>query len=399
MRIHEPAAALDGDSVTLQARIDLARDAARYPDRVWFKFPRRFEPLLTRGVEPFVVALSSLASAHDEPIEVGRPISERLSVGLDEYWAILSGWAPRRFHPLRLEGAGLVADEPPANAVAAAAFSGGVDSFFTLYSSLERPPSHRVRYALFIHGFDIPLSDRQTYEAAAAAYEEALAKLGVSLVRVETNLRQFVPPAHWEMGHGSALIGTGLLLSGGARRFLVPSSKSYLTLDPWGSDPLVDGLLSTDGMQVVHDGARYTRFDKLQLMRDWPVIRPLLRTCYERPEAFRNCGHCNNCRRTMMVLASLGVLGRFDTFPPTRSTLHFLNCLWETPHERLFGGQAIREAAASGQAELAWAGRVAMQTSRVRHAFAALKKWSRPFRHRLKSRTQRPWGQTSAVMK
>ena len=68
-------------------------------------------------------------------------------------------------------------------------------------------------------------------------------------------------------------------------------------------------------------------------------------------------------------------------------------------HERLFGGQAIREAAASGQTELAWAGRVAMQTSRVRHAFAALKKWSRPFRHRLKSRTQRPWGQTSAVMK
>jgi hypothetical protein len=392
MRIHEPTVIFDEDAVTLSARVDLERASSRYPDRVWFKVPSRFEPLLTRGIEPFVVALSSLAAAHDEPIEVSQAVSERLSVGLDEYWAILSGWAPRRFRPLRLRAAGLVADEPHANAVAAAAFSGGVDSFYTLYSSLDKPPSHRVRYALFIHGFDIPLNDRRTYEAAAAAYEEALGKLGVSLVRVETNLRQFVPPAHWEMGHGSALIGTGLLLSRGARRFLVPSSKSYPTLDPWGSDPLVDGLLSTDGMQVIHDGARCSRFDKLQIMRDWPVIRPLLRTCYERPDAFRNCGHCHNCRRTMLVLASLGVLDRFPTFPQTGSALHFLNSLWETPHERLFGGQAIREAAASGKAGLAWVGRVAMLTSRVRQVLGALKKRSRPFRNRLKLRVQRAGG-------
>jgi hypothetical protein len=49
-------------------------------------------------------------------------------------------------------------------------------------------------------------------------------------------------------------------------------------------------------------------------LRDWEVVRPLLRTCYEHPEAFRNCSDCLNCRRTMMVLAAIGVLGEYKTF-------------------------------------------------------------------------------------
>jgi hypothetical protein len=387
MRISSPELVVDSDTVTLKAEIALAHAAANFPPALWFRFPRRFEPLLSRGAEPFVAAVSSLASALDEPIEVDAAISERLSVGLEEYWAIISCWAPQRFHPVRLN-CHLRAGDPAATGAAAAAFSGGVDSFFTLFRGADRPSTYRIGHALFIHGFDIPLAEQRTYAVAAAACEDALAKMGVALIRAETNARDFIPAAHWEMGHGSLLAGAALTLAGGVRRFFVPSSKSYTTLAPWGSDPLLDGLLSTDQLQIVHDGARYTRFDKLQAMKDWVLLRPLLRTCYERVDGLRNCGRCSNCRRTMFVLDCLGVLEEFTTFPSIRSPSHFLRSRWETQHERLFGTQAIAYAAANGRPDLAWVGRIAMQTSRVTALLGKLKVWSRPYRRRL----QPNWG-------
>jgi hypothetical protein len=136
------------------------------------------------------------------------------------------------------------------------------------------------------------------------------------------------------MSHGSALCGTALTLAGAVRRFFVPSSKSYTTLELWGSDPLIDVLLSTERLQIIHDGAAFTRFA---------------------------CGLCSNCRRTMMVLAALGVFDEFETFPPVTSPTHFLTSGWDTPHERLFGKQLITYAAANGRTGLVWAGRYGAQ--------------------------------------
>jgi hypothetical protein len=264
------------------------------------------------------------------------------------------------------------------------AFSGGVDSFFTLYRHLqerERYPSHVVRYALFVHGFDIPLSDERSYRTAFEAYEQVLAEHGVTLVGVITNLREFVGHADWNMSHGSALCGTAMTLSPVLRRFFVPSSKSYGTLEPWGSDPLIDALLSTDDFQVIHDGAAYTRFEKLQAMQSWDVIRPLLRTCYEEVDGLRNCGRCRNCRRTMFVLAALGELDKFQTFPPVASPARFRWARWDTPHERLFAQQSIEYAARNGRGSIAMAGRLAMKRSQalaVKRRLVQL--WRRPVR-------------------
>jgi hypothetical protein len=250
--------------------------------------------------------------------------------------------------------------------------TGGVDSFFTLFrhrKGQEPRSGYCLDYALFVHGFDIPLADQRTYDQAAAAYEDALADCGIQLIRVASNLRSFIDHAGWGMSHGSALCGAALTLTGAVRRFFVPSSKSYTTLEPWGSDPLIDALLSTDQLQIIHDGAAFTRFEKLYAMRDWQFIRPLLRTCYARPDGLRNCGQCSNCRRTMMVLAALGVLDKFKTFPAIISPMHYLKSRWETPHEQLFGKQLITYARENGRIGLAWAGRLAMGRSSVKRVW------------------------------
>ena len=368
MRIEAPDIVADSESVTLQACVRLENRADRFPERLWFRYPREWESLLSQRLEPFITSLSSVASVLREPIQVDAAISERLHAGLEEYWTIFHRWFPERFFPVEVQPEGYAADPVPA-AACGTAFSGGVDSFFSLFrhhGTRELRPTYRVRYALFVHGFDIPLADHRTYGVTSAAYEEALASCGVQLIRVATNVRQFVKVANWEMSHGSALSGVAMTLAQAMRRFYVPSSKSYTTIEPWGSDPLIDGLLSTDQFEVIHDGAAYTRFDKLEQMQDWAPFRRLLRTCWEHPDGLRNCGHCTNCRRTMMVLASLGVLDSFETFPRVVSARHFASGHWETPHERLFGAQSIAYAQEHGRTAVAWAGRIAMRRSHAR---------------------------------
>ena len=230
-------------------------------------------------------------------MHIEGPFSERLSLGLDEYWKVMALWKPKEFSHFRLTGAQLLPETITPGRAAAAAFSGGVNSFFTQFCDNERPAGFRMKYAMFAHGFDIPLKDEDIFVNAAAQYEPLLAERGVELLRVTSNVRDFVPTGKWEMAHGSVLVGTALTLSAGVSRFFVPSSANYLTIRQWGSSPLIDGLLSTDGMQIIHDGAAYSRFEKLRAMKDWEPLQKVVRICYEHPDAFQNCGQCKSCRK------------------------------------------------------------------------------------------------------
>jgi hypothetical protein len=334
--------------------------------------------LIEDGIEPFLVALSSRAALAHTPIEVEGPISERLHTGLDEYWRVFSCWRPDTFAPVEVRHGGFCTRATHGSHLAAA-FTGGVDSFFTLFrhtarreSALE-PAPQGMAYALFVHGFDIPLEDEATYRVAADAYEQALAPLGVQLLRVATNLKQFM--RKWDYSHGSALCGTAMLTRRAIGRFLVPSSKTYTTLEPWGSDPLVDPLLSSDGFDVVHDGAAFSRFDKLHAMREWPVIRPLLRTCYAHPDGLANCGRCAKCLRTMLVLAALGILEQFPTFPRVPSLRAFAGTSWETRHQQLFGRQAVEYATGRGASEIARVGKTVLARSRRKALLREVRSW------------------------
>lgn len=386
MRIHAPDITSASGSITLSARVSVETAATRLPDTLWFSLPERYEPMIARGTEPFVVALRPSASILNEDITIEGRFSERLSHGLNEYTRVFNAWAPQKFNPIRLVGAELVPDEPTSGHTAAA-FSGGVDSFFTQFMARSQPPSFRSKYAVFVHGLDIPLHRRDVFDSAAARYGETFAELGIECVPVRSNVRAFVPD--WELGHGASLGAVALLLARGLNRFLVPSSMSYTTLRAWGSHPMVDALLSTDQLQIIHDGAYYSRFDKLRLIKDWAVLHDLLRVCYEKPDAVRNCGQCAKCRRTMMMLESLGVLKEFKTFPSVRAPFHYLSCHFNSPHERFNARQIIATAESSGRSDLAWVGRFAMQRSVVDATLKRVRKFWRPVRRGMRMRLAR----------
>ncbi|HET9151067.1 MAG TPA: hypothetical protein VFN83_05070 [Gemmatimonadales bacterium] len=190
-------------------------------------------------------------------------------------------------------------------------FSGGVDSFFTLLRGGERPD-----WLVFVHGFDVPLTDGQRADWAREDLEAAAASVGARPVTIRTGLRSHPAFAcvSWERTHGGALAAIGHLLSGVGDRLLVSSTLSTDDLHPWGSHVALDHLWAGGGLQIRHVGADLDRIGKLRQIADEPLVRSHLRVCWENRDARRNCSRCEKCVRTRLSLAILGCLEEFPVF-------------------------------------------------------------------------------------
>jgi hypothetical protein len=157
-----------------------------------------------------------------------------------------------------------------------------------------------------VHGFDIPLAQQEVFERAAKKSKAMLNSLGVELIPVATNYREF--GLNWEDVFGSAVASTLMLLRGSYTVGLVPSSYTYKSLFlPWGSNPLTDPLLSSNAFQVIHDGTAFKRIDKIREITNFPAALQSLRVCWEGKERDRNCGRCEKCIRTILGFRVMGI--------------------------------------------------------------------------------------------
>ncbi len=367
--------------VRASARIEFASPRAPTPDTLWYEFPRNEIAHLSGSADGFVTALLLLAMARREDIRVRGALNRRLVQNLYEYQRIFSAWFPKRFHPVAIDCEGW--SEPPGSETpraVATAFSGGVDSTYTLFSHLpanEWDPDRQIDYALFVHGFDIPLDDRVTFDEASRIYDTHLRELGVELLTARTNVRQFVDALPWIITHGSALGSVPLILDRLLGMFYIPASLQYPNLHPWGSHPVSDPFLSTDSMIIVHD-ACMSRIDKVAQVAAQVPARSWLRVCWERPNADKNCCRCYNCLLTMSSLEIAGALSECRTFPEPleRSRIRRMRL----PEEELFDAKKLAARAMSaGRSDLAedletaWrSSRRALSVSKVKNRLRSL---------------------------
>lgn len=201
----------------------------------------------------------------------------------------------------------------PAAGRTALCFGGGVDSFYTLLAS-----GRRVDDLVFVHGFDMPLTDL----ARAAVVEENLREiagvLGARPVVIRTNLRAHAAfrAASWERTHGGALAAVGHLLADASATMLISASFYRGGWHPWGSAWQLDPLWSGNGLTIEHVGAELSRADKVRMLSDEPLVRRYLRVCWANRPGQLNCSRCEKCIRNQVLLAALGVLEHFRTFEP-----------------------------------------------------------------------------------
>jgi hypothetical protein len=231
----------------------------------------------------------------------------------------------------------------------ACAFSGGVDSFYTLWSHIpqnEPYADYRLTHAIFIQGFDIPLTDELTFTITRKEYALLMRKLGLSLVVAKTNVRHYAQPIGWEFSHGAALIAVALVLQGGLSRFYTPGPRTYRYTDlrPVGLHPVLDHLLSTEALDVIHDGASVDRFNKTAIIAKWPETYDRLRVCWVKPDGLRNCCRCNKCLWTMATLQLFGVLDRYATFPLPLDRSRLRRCFFKKEIQRIYARQILQRA-------------------------------------------------------
>jgi hypothetical protein len=304
----EAPACVDGDQIEFGCRLHEAGGTRR---RIWFRFPAATASTLTRRADPFVIATFIYAMKRIDCLRVHGPISEGLVPNLAEFESAYAAFhgLPRR-GPVQIVTSGSFADQRPTpRRRGLTAFSGGVDSCFSVFrhsTISDLRPKRPIAAALIMHGFDIPLGQPEVFARAAERARKLTDDAGIKLFSGATNLR--ILPEPWEDTFATGVAAALSFFQPAFAFGLIPSFQEWTRarLDH-GSNPVTDPLLSSESFGIVHDGAGYSRIEKLRQLTRWPAALQHLRVCWEGPQLDRNCGQCEKCLRTILMLKLCGV--------------------------------------------------------------------------------------------
>lgn len=317
MLIHPLTTRRENGETVVAARIELERPPYNVPSTLWFRFPEAQADLMSERFDGFAVALLYLAMARGEKIELRDTLSPRLAYGLTEFVRLQTLLEPHKYHAIEIRADGYAAAGSKGNKIACT-FTGGVDSFFTLWSHLPQNEAYAgngVDCALFVHGMDIGLESAETFELCRAAYGEMVARRGIRLLTARTNVRAFDVGGDWSPAVYAALTGIGHLMGGGLARFYLSPGGAYDDYLDVTISVLQKALLSSETLEVIADGARFNRIEKIKVLAEVPETYGLLRVCFTEPNGLQNCCKCDKCLDTMALLEMLGALPRYKTFP------------------------------------------------------------------------------------
>lgn len=315
----------------MSSRVETRTTLDYLPSRLRYRFPAlSTHSPSTRG-DAFLVSLLPLAMSLGETMDVRCAVSPRLILGLRSLQEHLHQWYPSRFKMVTIRADQLETPIIPSGPRAKLlGFSGGVDSFFTLWCATHTRPDHPLHipltHAFFVHGFDIPLESQDAYRRVLSSFEPLFQGLGVTLIPIQTNVRYF-SQLHIDWLHMCtfALVGAALSLSTLADRLFIAAANLHLAMRPLASTRFSDPWLSTEGLEVVHHGGGISRMEKMGVVAGWPSAYDRLLVCSrENRVGIRNCGKCEKCLRVMANLELAGHSGTFSTLPRGISGWDFL---------------------------------------------------------------------------
>lgn len=298
-------------------------------DQLWFSVPNKYTEYLTGDrYDAFLVGMLYPAMMYGEDIEIRGCVSERLLFNINNYvMALLNAYSPQT-KVIKIN----VYDSTNNNlggVDVGTGFSGGVDSFCTIYDhyALEKKPSFRISKMLFLnvgsHGaYDSPNTINKftsRYDYLQAFPEEE--KLG--FIPVDSNLHKFHVWGHRYTVTLTTISGV-LSLQRIFRKYYISSAISYGEMPKFLSRSLkstlsqyVDcyfiPLLSTESLEFIPDGQQYLRSEKIRRIANYNSANKFLNVCVNSAEdSFRNCSICSKCMRTINVLESFDLLEQFE---------------------------------------------------------------------------------------
>ncbi len=357
----------DHEVANLQLVPGELRFEARIGDRAQEVWMRSETPVLPTAEAALAASLMP-AMRHGGTLTMTDPVSPRVLRSQREFQAIQAAWSLEwTFGEEPLREVEVVAPrrapEPPATRGRVAAFfSGGVDSWSTVLDNPE------VTDLIFVRGFDLSLTathQEGLLDEVEARLRGTAEELGKPLHVLETNLRELSDPLLlWDCFYGCAAVAVAHFFAPLFERVLIAGDSDYEVQQKFGANWMVDQLWSSERLEIVDDGGRFSRLERTARIANHPLVRRTLRVCWENPEGAYNCGRCRKCLMTMSALEALGARGAVTTFPPELD-LEAIAAL-ELRHPVLINlWQDVLDAArTSGRAELERALEQALQHSK-----------------------------------
>lgn len=278
--------------------------------QLWFVLPNGVSEYLNDDfADSFLLCLFMGAMKRGENITSDLSFSSDIALSiceLIEYWHCMY---PETLKPIKVSVPTITLRRNP-NALSikktVACFSGGIDSLFTHHRNTGK--RYGWNYGLFLEGVDDntvnpSISNDNAYQAISKYL-----KPDQKLYRISTNaFRSF--GMHWGIfSCGYTLAASLLWFRGLTGTGLIPSTYDYRNLVPFGSHPIPDNLCSTRDFIIRHDGAGYSRLDKLKYLVKQGVDLSNLRVCFNPVDGHTNCGQCEKCIRTRLCFLALGIL-------------------------------------------------------------------------------------------
>ncbi len=199
-----------------------------------------------------------------------------------------------------------------------AAFSGGVDATFTALRHTKILPEN-LRYplssVLMVHGFDVDVYNYRDFKQLTKRVSPLLQDLNLEFKTIRTNSRD-LKLQDWNDSHGLELAACLHMLSDEFEFGIIGSSGSYDNfLMPWGSSPVTDHLISGSQLSIIHDGAGFSRTEKVAGILNFPVACKTIKVCWSGADQSGNCGKCEKCVRTQLNFLAAGALSTPQCFP------------------------------------------------------------------------------------
>lgn len=298
---------------------------------IWFSMPEAYEEWLTDDVyDAFLVASLYPAMYYNEGIEIDGNVSEKLYFNTAKYvQSVIKSYRPNMNY-VNISVKGFAKCKKIRQDGVGTGFSAGIDSFVTLYDHYvkESNPDFKITSFFFFnvgsHGGGGTIA-RERFHKRFEYLKSFPQKLGLPYVPVDSNLFDFYIK-EWEYDAGVFCRACAILvLEKAFSLYYLSSTHAYSEImrnlfDLEHSDLAALGdyyinpMLSTESIDIVTDGAQYTRTEKTARIIDYPPVKEYLNVCVNSLDDYvtaKNCSECPKCMRTLIAIESLGKLDDF----------------------------------------------------------------------------------------
>lgn len=282
------------------------------PEILYFIVDKQYADFIFPDASPFFAAVLLPCMKRKEDITIEGTISEQLFKYTEQIMVLVTGWNIG-LSPVGISAREIIKDSGKPKFVGTF-FSAGVDSFYTYLKHTKG--QDKITHFLLIHGFDIPLENRQFFNEVKTTVEAIAKEEGVAVISIETNTAEIIEKyLVWDFAHGGALAAAALLLRKKFRKVFIPGAVRQDEIFPYGTHPDLDKLWSTETLGFVHDGTEYNRLGKIEhgIARS-PLALKYLRVCAQNVKGKYNCSKCYKCLMTMIQLICARGFDQAQTF-------------------------------------------------------------------------------------